>query len=156
MPPKKDPSVLEELIRALQDNAVLAAIGAIFDKRLSTMSTEIAELKTDNLGLRRNLIAANQCIEALEAYSKRHDIIITGIPVSTFAEAASNSITTGASSFEHAASTEAAVLELFNDDLKVAVIRLCRKTYHQLIGSLRRRKLTGKQLQHRSSFASQT
>ena len=52
MPPKKDPSVLEELIRALQDDAVLAAIGAIFDKRLLAMSAEIAELKTDNLGLR--------------------------------------------------------------------------------------------------------
>ena len=81
MPPKKDPSVLEELIRALQDDAVLAAIDAIFDKRLLAMSAEIAEFKTDNLGLRRDLIAANQRIEALEAYSKRPDIIITGMPV---------------------------------------------------------------------------
>ena len=53
MPSKKDPSVLEELIRALQDDAVLAAIGAIFDKRLLAMSAEIAELKTDNLGCAR-------------------------------------------------------------------------------------------------------
>ena len=70
MPPKKDPSILEELIRALQDDAVLAAIGDIFGKRLLAMSAEIAELKTDNLGLRCDLIAANQRIEALEAYSK--------------------------------------------------------------------------------------
>ena len=67
MHPKKDPNVLEELIRALQDEAVLAAISAIFDKRLLAMSAEIAELKMDNLGLRRDLIAANQRIEALQA-----------------------------------------------------------------------------------------
>ena len=147
MPPKKDPSVLEELIRALQDDAVLAAIGTIFDKRLLAMSAEIAELKTDNLGLRRDLIAANQRIEALEAYSKRPDIIITGMPVSTFSEAASSSTTAGASSFEHTASTKAAVLKLLTTTSKW---QLFRKTYHQLIGSLRRGKLTGNQLQQRS------
>ena len=65
MPSKKDQSVLEELIRALQDDTVLAAIGAIFDKRLLAMSAEIPESKSDNLGLRRYLIAANQHIETL-------------------------------------------------------------------------------------------
>ena len=65
MPPKTDPNVLEEQIRAVQDDMVDPAVGAIFDKRLVAMSAEIADLKTDNLSLWRDLIAVNQRIEAL-------------------------------------------------------------------------------------------
>ena len=51
MPPKKESNVLEEQIRSMQDDMVVATVGAIFNKRLVAMSIEIAALKTDNLGL---------------------------------------------------------------------------------------------------------
>ena len=52
--------------------------------------------------------------------------------VSTFAEATSCSTTTGASLFEQAAVTEAAVLQLFNDDLKVAITSQDISSAHRL------------------------
>ena len=98
MPPKKDqpaggPSsgpLLEDLVRALQDPAVVVALGDIFDKRVAAMAETITELRSDNNNPQRSLAAAERRIEALEAYSMRPDIIISGLPMSSFAEAAAS------------------------------------------------------------------
>ena len=126
MPPKKEnstPTLLEDLIQALQDESVVAALDAIFDKRLTAMTTEITDLKATNVKLSREFVAVNQRVEALEAYSHRADIITTGMSVSSFAEAASTSQSsaTGAQAVEHAAATETAVLRLLNNELNVII-----------------------------------
>ena len=76
MPPKKDqPAVgpssgllLEDLVRALQDSAVVAALVDIFDKRVAAMGETIAELRYDTNKLYLSLAAAERRIEALKAY----------------------------------------------------------------------------------------
>ena len=52
------------------------------------MTAEITDLKVTNVKLSRELLAANQRAAALEAYSHRADIIIAGMPVSSFADTA--------------------------------------------------------------------
>ena len=81
MPPKKakpaSPPLLEDLIRALQDESVVTTLDAFSDNRLAAMTVKIADLKMTNFKQSRELLAANQRIEVLEAYSHRADIIIT-------------------------------------------------------------------------------
>ena len=129
MPPKKDLQTgastglltIDDLVRALQDEAVVAALGAILDKRIAVMEDTINELRTDNNNVRRELVAANQRIESLEAYSMRPDVIISGLPMANFAEAVVSSQPGNLNSSEHAAATEAAVLNLFNKEMNIAV-----------------------------------
>ena len=132
MPPKKvqpasGPSsslLLEDFVRALQDPAVVVALGDIFDKRVAAMTETITELRSDNNNLHRSLAAAERRIEALEAYSMRPDIIICGLPMSSFAKAAASTVSQSTTqSSEYADATEAAVLKLFNEDLNIAVTR---------------------------------
>ena len=55
MPPKKDLQTgastglltIDDLVRALRDEAVVAALGAILDKRIAVMEDTINELRTD-------------------------------------------------------------------------------------------------------------
>ena len=98
MPPKKvqpasGPSsglLLEDFVRASQDPAVVVALGDIFDKRVAAKTETITELRSNNNNLHRSLAAAERRIEALEANSMRPDIIICGLPMSSFAEAAAS------------------------------------------------------------------
>ena len=105
--------ILEDLVRALQDPAII-------------------ELRSNN-NLHRSLAAAERHIEALEAYSMRPDIIISGLQMSSFAEAAAltDSQSTTQSS-EHADATEAASIKLFNVALNIAVTRQDISSVHRL------------------------
>ena len=103
------------------------------------MAETITELRSDN-NLHRSLATAERRIEALEAYSMRPDIIISGLPMSSFVKAAewTDSQSTTQSS-EHADAIEAAVIKLFNEDLNIAVTRQDIFAAHRLP---KRRKMT--------------
>ena len=80
-----------------------------------------------------SLAAAQRCIEALEAYSMRPDIIISGLPMSSFAEAAASTDSQSTTqSSEYTEATEAEVIKLFNEDLNIAVTRQDISAVHRL------------------------
>ena len=99
----------------------MAALGAIFDKYLLVM-TEITDFKMINVKLSNELLAENQCIEALEAYSHHADIIMTGMPMCSFAEAVSDSWSAGDQPAEHDAATETAMVKIINSKLNVTMM----------------------------------
>ena len=83
--PSSSVSFLEDIVKALQDEAVINALRSIFEKKL-TNST----LQVENNGLKRDLAAAYDRIENLENYSKKSNLIITGVPVTSYAEVISS------------------------------------------------------------------
>lgn len=118
MPPKTD--AVEDFIRALSDKRVQDLIGDIVAGRLKDCLAEIDCLKRENIEnkrqidvLTKNLSDANSKIDALEAYNRRDNIIISGLPVASFAEIATTTDQSGGGGEEeHAADTERSVLAL--------------------------------------------
>jgi hypothetical protein len=118
MPPKADP--VEEFIKVLSDVRVKNMLGDIFEGRIKDCLTEIEHLKHENTEqkkqmdiLSKNLKDAHEKIEGLESFHRRDNVIITGLPVLTYAEAASlNNSTARMGDAEHAMVTEQSVLAL--------------------------------------------
>ena len=110
MPPTS--IVNDDHTKALQGKSVLEIIGSLFESKLKGLITE-------NIKLREEINIATCRIEELEASSKKSDIIITGLPISHIAEAASFIGASEASSFEHSSETEKLVLHLLIEKLKV-------------------------------------
>lgn len=97
----------------------------------------IAELKKDNdkktaqiTRLQNDLSKANSHIEALEQQSRRDNLVITGLPIESFAEAAS----TSANSDEPLPSTrvEQSVIQMFNDKLGLTITQNDISIAHRL------------------------
>jgi hypothetical protein len=65
------------------------------------------------------LKTATQRIEALEVYTRRDNLLISGLPVESFADAATAAASTGAN--ESSAATEQTVLKLFSQQLEVPI-----------------------------------
>ena len=95
---------------------MIDAIGNIFSNKLK-------ELSVENNRLKEELSAANQRIDALETYSKKSNLIITGIPFASYAESASTQQNQGgvAANLESAEVTENAFLKIVNDQLGVNI-----------------------------------
>lgn len=118
MPPKTD--AVEDFVRALSDKRVQDLIGDIVAGRLRDCLAEIDCLKRENVEnkrqidvLTKNLTDANTKIDALEAYNRRDNIIISGLPVASYAESATANDQSGrGGEEEHAAETERSVLAL--------------------------------------------
>lgn len=109
---------VDDLIAALRDERVLAALGSLFDSRLQLAMQTIAELKGENQRhneeiekLKFELQAANTQIAALESYSRVDNLIISGLPVASFNDAVSATAETPASNNK---AVEKAVIELCN------------------------------------------
>ena len=123
----KKQQTVEDLIIALRDPRVLEALAGVFELKLQSV---VEELKKDNdhkasqiTKLQSDLQSATSRIEALETYARRDNLLISGLPVETFAEAASTNIAEEASSRgpEHNLTVERSVLKLFNEQLGVAI-----------------------------------
>jgi len=119
-PPKQN--IVEDLIVALRDQRVLDALSQVV---VQPLLDSIAELKkdvekktTEIQKLKGDLYSATQRIEVLEQYTRRDNLLITGLPIETFTEAAS----TPASDDEIPSnSVEQSVLQLFNEKLRVSI-----------------------------------
>lgn len=123
MAPKQQ--TVEDLIVALRDPRVLEALAGIFETKLQSV---IIELKKDSdqkatliSKLQTDLQSANSRIEALEAYTRRDNLIIAGLPIETFADVAATQETSSQGA-EHSQSVEQSVLRLFNEQLGVRVL----------------------------------
>lgn len=124
---RNDP--VDDFIRALSDKRVKELLGSIFDDQLKAALLEIEDLKRQNAqqseqinDLVSELHVAQAKIDDLEAYNRRDNLIITGLPLANLAEA----VTAAESSatmhvHEHAAVTERAVLALCQDKLEVPI-----------------------------------
>jgi hypothetical protein len=133
MPPKST-SVLDELIKALQDDNVKLAIASIFETKLTEILDTVKVLKSENDSLRNELNSACQKIESLEAYSKRSNLIFTGIETTSFADAVTQQTdaTTEQSDYESTSSVENAVVELVNVQMKVQISKQDISVAHRL------------------------
>ena len=128
MPPKRDSATaVDELISALSDKRVIDAIAGILDEKLNKMMQTVVDLTDKNrrmsddiTELKNELKAANQKIEYLEGYNRLDNLIIAGLPVNNYAEAAAVSTGNDGNS-ESSAVTESAVLQLMNNKLNVSV-----------------------------------
>ena len=126
MPPKQS-TVAEDLIIALSDKRVLDAIAGVIQDKLKPLIQSITELKEDNakkatqiVNLQTDLKSANSRIEALESYNRRDNLLISGLPVESFAEAASTA-TAPEELDTPSQSVEQSVLKLFNNQLGVPI-----------------------------------
>lgn len=146
----KPKSLAEDLIEALHDERLIDALGKALSplitlsvqeavkKQLEGLTTTIRELKADNTRLAKQceLVAKDNArlqktteeygrrLDDMEAYSRRDNLIIRGLPEKSVAERASDapSLTEGVpvlrESFE---SVEGTVLEFLNSSLGVVV-----------------------------------
>jgi hypothetical protein len=128
MGPKKETSIIDELVSALKDEKVLEAIGALIERKLQPFVAAISELKTNNeelnlkaTKLESDLNMANRKIDSLEAYNRADNLIVVGMPVVDYAEATSATSSDLTSSSETSATTERAIIELCRDKLNVGI-----------------------------------
>lgn len=117
MAPKTN--LTEELVIALRDRRVQDALAEILEAKLQPLLVSIAELQADNarksaqIGkLQEDLQSATARVEALEIYSRRDNLLITGLPIDSYADSAGS----GAEG-ESSQALELAVLKLFNQQL---------------------------------------
>ena len=82
-------SFLDDFVKALRNEKVMKALGSIFENKLIDIQHRLNAAEVENNGLRRDLATAYERIENLETYYKKSNLIITGFPVSSYAEAVS-------------------------------------------------------------------
>lgn len=123
VPQRKDSSSVEDLILALSDKRVSDIIAGIFEQKLNPILQSLSEVHEKNKTLEKDvsklqgeLAAANAKINHLENFTRLDNLIITGLPLIDYSDAASTS-----ANVETSASTERAVLNFFNTILNVPV-----------------------------------
>jgi hypothetical protein len=111
----------DDLIIALRDPRVLEAIAGIFQSKLQPLINSITELKEESarkssqiIKLQSDLQSMSSRVVALESYTRRDNLLITGIPANSYAEA---SATADAEESQPSQSVEQSVLNLFNQQL---------------------------------------
>lgn len=126
-------SMVDDLISALTDRKVIEVVGTIFEEKVESLLDIIRGLQTTVDKLERELNAAKgkidllennntdsielkEKIDALEGYNRLDNLIIAGMPVVNYAEAALDG---NATNSENSATTEHAVLQLANSVLHV-------------------------------------
>ena len=119
MSPKTQQIVVEELINALQDEAVARVIGSIFENKLAKLLKSFNLVKQENAVLRQDLAAANVKIDRLEAYNRKSNLIFTGIPLTSYSDATAQHRSPKEAT--SAVDAENSILELVNVQLGVKV-----------------------------------
>ena len=144
MGPKIDTlTCIDELVTALKDERVLEAFGTLFESKLQPLITLISELKSDNVKLttkvtqlESDLISADKKIEA---YARADNLIIVGLPSTSYADAASAGGSDHTSNAESSVATEKAVLDFCQNKLDSPIatqdISIASKEVCQLNGS---------------------
>lgn len=147
MPPKssKESSVTDDLINALRDDRVLDALGSIYEAKLQATLKDLLQtvthLKHENELKDRKISCMQQRIDDLEAYNRRDNLLISGLPIETYSEAATvgvsgdrnqQQVNTHSSTAESSCATEQAVLKLFNTSLNVKVTEKDISIAHRL------------------------
>ena len=139
MPPKRDTAStsvsVEDLVNALQDRQVVEAIGSMFKNKLKAVYQEVHQLKNENLQhkqeineLKSKLMKSDEKLNALEAYNRIDNLIIAGLPVHNYADAANDGNST-----ENSSLLESEVLDLFNTlSLDTAITRNDISVVHRL------------------------
>ena len=119
-------NVADELVAALRDPRVADAISGAVSEKLRPFLDELAALRAENNAqaakiskLESDLQKANSRVDELETYTRRDNLIISGLPVESYAEATSSTDQDGRG--ESSDGTEKSILKLFNDQLKVNV-----------------------------------
>ena len=146
MPPKSN--MTSDLIIALQDSRFLDALGSIIEAKLHPWLETLTELKADNpkksaeiSQLQNDLQAATSRIaaletaaaasriEALETYTRRDNLLITGLPIDSYAEAGVTNTNAEAAPSQ---SVEQSVLKVFNEKLGVPITSADISVAHRL------------------------
>ena len=136
-------SLAEELVKALQDDHVRAMIGGLFEDKLRDLLETVSYLKAENeqktaeiTHLTTELSAAQAKIDELEAYNRRENLVIAGLPLVNMAEAASTEAEPGVAprrdDFEHSETTEKIVINLCRETLKVPITAADISVAHRL------------------------
>lgn len=125
---KEKASLTDELIKALSDDGVVKAIGAIFENRLKDILQVVDQLTLENkrqntiiAKLETEIRLANSKIDCLEQYNRHDNLIITGLPLSSYAEATSVDSALSNTPRETSQATEAAVIDLCATHLHVDI-----------------------------------
>jgi hypothetical protein len=122
MPPK--PAILvDDLVKALQDPAVLAAIGLIFDNKLKELQSQNTKLREELTVTAQKLELATLKLDEVESYTNKSNLLVTGLPYVSAAEATST---------ESSIATETALLRLVNDQLGLSISPGDISTAHRL------------------------
>ena len=120
----KDATVAEVIAKALAPyiaRAVEAAIAALQTK-VDALGAEVGAVKADNQRLRAQIQEQGGRLEEMEIYSRAHDLIIRGLPESTYSERATASADgTDVMPSESHTSVAASILKLCNETLEVPV-----------------------------------
>ena len=118
MPPRINNPVAD-LIKALQDESVHKAITALFDNRFDQILSMMDDLLKENTHLRQCFDKANTKIDKLEAYNRKPNLVISGLAITSYVDAASQQSSEHGEPFSSSISAENAVLELVNTRLGV-------------------------------------
>ena len=137
MPPKKE--LIDQLISALKDDSVVAAIGGVIERKLNDLLSAVNELKKENeaktiqiMKIEKDLRSANDKIEAMEAYSRSLNLIVYGLPVANFANAAESGGNNLSLTSTNSAATESQVLDLFNNKMGLPIQKSDISITHKL------------------------
>jgi len=86
MPPKS--SITDELVSALRDPRVTETLANLIESKTQPLIDTITELKSENERKAATILKLTTRVEELETYTRRDNLIITGLPVDSYAEAA--------------------------------------------------------------------
>jgi len=119
MPPKRDSQsgsvLIEDLVAALSDKRVVEAVVGILESKLQSLVRTISGLQEENKSLTKDLANSREKIDLLENQIKLDNLVIAGLPIANYAEAA----TAANDVHESNTVTEQAVLKFANDVMNV-------------------------------------
>ena len=113
MPPRINNPV-DDLIKALQDDSVHKAITVSFDNRFDQILSRMDDLLKENTHLRQCLDKANTKIVELEAYNRKPNLVISGLAITSYVDAASQQSGEHGEPSSSSISAESTVFELIN------------------------------------------
>jgi len=141
----KESSVTDDLINALRDDRVLDALGSIYEAKLQAALKDllqtVTDLKHENEQKDMKINCMQQRIDDLEAYNRRDNLLISGLPIESYSEAATvgasgdgnrEQVDTRTSTAESSYATEQAALKMFNTCLNVKVSEKDISVAHRL------------------------
>lgn len=147
MPPKNEFNITSNLISALKDESVRAIFGELIQDQLKKYAetvdfllkendrknSEIDKLTAQLSDVNSQLGDLKKKSDALEAYNRRDNLIIAGVPIKSYSEAATvSSMDNGNKLAECSTATEQAVLELCHNELKLDISSTDISVAHRL------------------------